>query len=76
MNVEMPERMQFDFYVGTSTGSMPVGRVVYIREDVVRDMIKGAVRDNEITVRVIENKTIPEGMKRAIDHCADGERRD
>lgn len=67
--MEMPERMQFDFCVETSAGSMPVGRVVYIREDVVRDMIKGAVRDNEITVRVIENKTIPEGMKRGIDHA-------
>ena len=69
MSVEMPERMQFDFCVETSTGSMPVGRVVYIREDIVRDMIKEAVRDNEITVRVIENKTIPEGMKRGIDHA-------
>ena len=76
MNVEMPERMQFDFCVGTSAGSMPVGRVVYIREDVVRDMIEGAVRDNEITVRVIANETIPEGMKRGNDHCADGERKE
>lgn len=67
MSVEMPERMQFDYCVETSAGSIPVGRVVYIREDVVRDMIKGAVRDNEITVRVIANETIPEGMKRGIE---------
>lgn len=62
MNVaEMPEKLNFDIYVQTASKSLLLDRVEYIRADIVRDMIKEAIRDNEITVHLVKDGEIPDG---------------
>lgn len=52
--MEMPERMTFDICVKTSAGKIPLQKIEYIRADYVADMIKAAVKDNNITFTVEE----------------------